>query len=197
MSDLLYIEKVPASERLAFAEVVNAVAKNLGMQNPNWLMQVIHAESAGTFSPSIQNPKTKATGLIQFMPATAIGLGTTVEALKKMSRVQQMAWVQKYFWPYRNRLNSYYDVYLVVFFPAAIGKPDNWIMQTSKLSPEIIAKQNPAINIQKDGKITVAEFKEYLQKTVPAAFRNIVFKAAGIGITAFVLFGILFLIANK
>ena len=57
-----------------------------------------------TFSPSIRNKGTKATGLIQFMPKTAIGLGTTIDELAGMTQVQQMDYVYTYFKSYTGRL---------------------------------------------------------------------------------------------
>ena len=38
-------------------------------------------------NPSIQNAKTKATGLIQIMPGYASSVGTTIEKLLKMTSV--------------------------------------------------------------------------------------------------------------
>lgn len=189
MSKLLYIDKIPFAEQVQFATKLESIATALGIANPNWLMQVMYAESK--VNPKAYNPTGGASGLIQFMPSTAKGLGTTTAALRAMSATQQLDYVYKYFLPYKGRLKSYFDVYLVVFFPAAIGKDDNWIIQSKSLSPEIIAKQNPAINIIKDGKITVSEFKQYLVKTVPAQFRDIIFKAtvaAGSGLLLFTLF---------
>ena len=40
-----------------------------------------------------------ATGLIQFLPSTARGLGTTTDALAGMSSVEQLNYVEKYFDP--------------------------------------------------------------------------------------------------
>lgn len=173
MSDLIYIEKIPANEQPIFKSVLYAICNQLEIADPNWLMQVFYAESR--VNPRALNATTKAAGLIQFMPQTAAALGTSTDALLKMTATQQLDFVQKYFKPYKGRVKSYFDAYLVVFFPAAIGRPDDWVMQTTKLSPEIIAKQNPAINIIKDGKITVAEFKQYVKKTVPVNWQNIFF----------------------
>lgn len=175
MSNFIYIEKIPVAEQPLFKSVLIAISNALGV-NPNYLMQVFHAESR--VNPKAFNKTSKAAGLIQFMPSTAAGLGTTTEALLKMNATEQLDWVYKYFKPYTGRLNSYADVYFVVFFPAAIGKTDDWVLKTSKLSPEIIAKQNPAINIIKDGKITVGEFKQYLKNTVAPGFTDIIFSPA-------------------
>ncbi len=161
-NQLVWIGLVPSEQRSAFVARLNQIAQELGV-NPNWLMLVMYAESR--VRASAYNATSRATGLIQFMPSTAKGLGTTVEALRQMNFLQQLEYVRKYFLPYKGRMNNYYDVYAVVFFPAAIGKPDNWVLSTSGLSASIIAKQNPAVNIVKDGQITVAEFKKYVDKT--------------------------------
>ena len=59
-------------------------------------------------------------------------------------------------------MKSVYDLYLATFFPAALGKADTWVMQTSSLSAQTIAAQNQIIDLNKDGQITVGEFKEYV-----------------------------------
>ena len=180
---LLYLNKIPDTEQAAFAAKLAGIAAEL-KADPNWLMQVMWAESK--LKSAAVNPKTGASGLIQFMPATAKGLGTSVEALRKMNAVQQLDYVRKYFLPYKGRMKSYYDVYSVVFFPALIGKPDSWVLQTSRLSAEIIAKQNPVVNIIKDSKITVAEFKQYVFNSVEKLHRSTVFKTAAAGGAAIV-----------
>lgn len=160
--DIVWIGLVPSELRAAFVTRLNQIANELQV-SPNWLMLVMYAESR--LRADAYNRTSGASGLIQFMPATARGLNTTTDALRKMNHVQQLEYVRKYFLPYKGRMKNYYDVYAVVFFPAAIGKPDNWEFSTSGLSSSLIAKQNPAVNINKDGKITVAEFKQYVDKT--------------------------------
>ena len=56
------------------------------------------------------------------------------------------------------------DVYFAIFFPAAIGKPSDYVLQTSKLSAGLIASQNPAYDINSDGEITVAEVESKIYK---------------------------------
>lgn len=143
----------------AFLNKVVSISNQLGI-NPNWLMFVMYWESG--LNPAIRNKYSGATGLIQFMPATATALGTSVSALVNMSNVEQLDYVYKYYRPYAGHMNNLYDVYLVTFFPAALGKADNWVLQTSSLSPRIIAEQNPAIDLNKDKQITVGEFKRYV-----------------------------------
>ena len=53
---------------------------------------VMSFETGGSFSPGQKNQAgSGATGLIQFMPNTAKGLGTTTEELSKMNRAQQIS----------------------------------------------------------------------------------------------------------
>lgn len=133
---------------------VAIVADMLGIQ-PDWLEGVMWIESR--LNPQAVNKTTGATGLIQFMPATAKALGTTTADLLKMSFDEQMDYVYMYLRPYKDKMRSLVDVYLAVFFPAAISKPDSYVLQTAKLSPAIIAKQNPAYDLNKDGQITKGE----------------------------------------
>lgn len=49
----------------------------------------------------VNAPGSGAIGLIQFMPSTAKGLGTSTSALKQMTAVDQLAYVEKYFAPYK------------------------------------------------------------------------------------------------
>ena len=167
---LIYENKIPSSYRSEFANKVVSVSKALDI-DPNWLMAIMYFESARTFSPSIQNPS-GATGLIQFMPSTAIGLGTTTTELKNMSAVQQLDYVYKYYLPYKSKLNNYIDLYLVTFFPAALGKPDDFVIQSSGLSAGLIGRQNPSLDVNKDGVIQVWEIKKKMLNNLPSEWIN-------------------------
>ena len=169
---MLYEEHVKTN-RSAFIAKVVSISKILGIE-PEWLMQVFMNESG--MNHQAVNKTSNATGLIQFMPDTAKALGTTVEALKAMTNVQQLDWVYKYLSPYTGRMQSYIDVYFTVFFPLAVGKPDDWVFQTSKLSAAIIAKQNPVFDLNKDGKLTVAEVREAMLRKVPSEWRDFFYK---------------------
>ena len=129
---------------------------------PAWLENVMWIESR--LRPDAVNPVSGATGLIQFMPATAAALGTSTEALKKMSFDEQMEFVYLYLRPWKGKMKSQVDVYLAVFFPAAIDKDDNYVLQTSKLSPALIAKQNPAYDLNKDQKVTKGEVAAAIER---------------------------------
>lgn len=158
---MLYADKITLN-KTAFLSEVQRICTLLGM-NPDHLMLVMWAESR--LNHRAVNPLSNATGLIQFMPATATGLGTTVAKLRNMTNVEQLAWVYKYFLPYKGKLHTVYDVYKAVFFPASLGKPKDWVFQTSRLSAKTVADANRIIdNFPRDGKITVAEFETYVEQ---------------------------------
>lgn len=159
---LIFIEKVKINQT-AFANKVSQIASLL-VVNPDWLMIIMNFESAGTFSPSIPNGLgSGGVGLIQFMPATARSLGTTTADLAKMSNVQQLEYVYKYFRPKAGQYKSGEDLYLYTFFPMAVGKPDDFVFQTTKLKAATIAHQNPSLDLNKDGVITIGEWKKALR----------------------------------
>ena len=78
-----------------FLRQVEGVAQRVGAK-PEQLMGVMSLETMGTFRPSVANPDTHATGLIQFMPRTAQGLGTSIGELSRMTPAEQLPWVEKY-----------------------------------------------------------------------------------------------------
>lgn len=188
---LPYIDKVPVALQREFSIKVAAVAKLLGgklADNPQWLMQVFKSESGvnpaarNTAFPFYKDGKLDgyATGLIQFIPSTARGLGTTTEALEKMGYLRQLDYVYLYLKKFTGELNSYADLYLVIFFPAAVGQGNNdsYVFETKHISRSAVARSNPGIDLNKDGKITMGEFKGYLRKTVPQKYWPVIFGSA-------------------
>lgn len=163
---LHYENKVPLSYRNEFVKKTKSISNKLGI-DPNWLMAIMFWESAGTFSPSVENKTSGATGLIQFMPSTAIGLGTTTSQLKKMSAVEQLDYVYKYYLPYKGKIKNYVDTYFVTFFPLAIGKPDNYVLKTKNISASLLASQNPAFDVNKNGNVQVWEVKKVMLEKLP------------------------------
>jgi len=115
----------------ALAKRIVDVAHAVGA-HPFDLANLINWESGRTFRSDIQNkegdPPSLATGLIQFTPSTAKKLGTTVDALAKLTPVQQMSWVRKYLmrvkagqWDDKTPgpLNSPQRLAMAVFYPWA------------------------------------------------------------------------------
>jgi hypothetical protein len=130
-----------------------------------WLMFLMWFETAHTLDSHIQN-SIGATGLIQFMPSTARYLGTTVEALKAMSNVEQMEWVKKDLARFKGKYIDFVDLYCGIFWPAAVGKPDSY-----RITPEIVAKQNPIFDINKDGAIEKSEIRTALMNQIPLQYK--------------------------
>jgi hypothetical protein len=154
---------------------VASIAASLGI-DPDWLMIVFKIES--NIDHRAVNPMSGATGLIQFMPSTARGLGTSTASLKTMSNVQQLDYVYKYFKPYAGRLNDVTDLYTVTFFPRALGKPDNYVLQTDTLSAGLIASQNRPYDINRDNQITLGELKQSILKKLPNEALQIINRTA-------------------
>lgn len=143
----------------AFREGVMRARYILEIEDPNWLMAIMDFESGGTFSPSIRNAAgSGAVGLIQFMPQTAMLLGTTTEALAAMTPEDQLDYVVQYFFPHRGGMHSLADMYMVVLWPAAVGKPDDYVLfDREDLTHPARYFQNRGLDLNKDGKITKAE----------------------------------------
>lgn len=176
---LLYLENIPPGIRSAFAQKVQSIAAFLGI-HPDWLMQVMWAESK--LKPDAANRQGAdkhlvAAGLLQFTTGSGIvkaGKVSSIAQILTMPALTQLDLVKWYFTPYKGKMKSYYDVYAVTFFPAMIGKPDNWVLQAKNLSAATIAKQNSGIAKGK-AHITVADFKRYAVGLVPENLRERVF----------------------
>jgi tape measure domain-containing protein len=99
-----------------FLQDVSKIAQSVGA-NPEDLLKVMLYETGGTLSPSKRNSRTKATGLIQFIPATAKGLGTNIDALSQMTPQEQLFFVQKYLKQNSRgqKLDSFREVLSTVF----------------------------------------------------------------------------------
>jgi hypothetical protein len=126
---------------------------------PDFLMACIAFESGESFSPSVLNGAgSGAVGLIQFMPSTAQAIGTTTTQLAAMSAVKQLDFVEKYFLPKKGKLKSLEDVYMAILWPAAIGKPLDFVLfsKADAAHPKRYI-QNAGLDFNKDGEITKAE----------------------------------------
>ncbi len=145
-----------------FKAKVIAVAKDLQL-DPNFLMAAMAFETGETFSPAIKNAAgSGATGLIQFMPETAKRLGTSTDDLAKMTAVDQLDFVKKYFSPYRGKLQTVADVYMAILWPKAVGQPDDFVLFEKEQGK--VYDQNKGLDLNRDGKITKREAAEKVQK---------------------------------
>jgi hypothetical protein len=139
-----------------FVQALLAMCRRLGWtpELAAGLMACMAFESAETFSPAIRNGAgSGAVGLIQFMPTTASGLGTTVDALATMTAVEQLAYVEKYFAPYAHRIHTLSDMYMAILMPKYIGAAEDAVL----FAGGVAYRQNAGLDADHDGKITKAE----------------------------------------
>jgi hypothetical protein len=194
MKALLFIDRIEEKYRDAFSEKVRSIAEFIGLPDPNHLMLVMDNESGlnskavnkqkneitgydengklikpkGTLDASdpFVRAKYRATGLIQFMPATAKSLGTSTQALYNMTPVEQLDYVQKYFAPNKGKLKNFQDLYLFAFYQAALGEKDDYRIGLEKgdAFAKKVATQNKGLDVDGDGYITVGDFKSFINK---------------------------------
>lgn len=161
-----------------FIQRVKTMCQNLKMDEngPDYMMSCMAWESGETFSSSIKNGAgSGAVGLIQFMPSTATNLGTTTAALAAMSNVQQLDYVEKYFKGYKGKLKSISDVYMVILYPKAVGKSEDYVLFQNGTT---VYRQNIGVDLNQDGKCTKAEaaacvMKKYNKGMLPLNRRPI------------------------
>ncbi len=147
----------------AFNRRVVEIANGLGC-DPNNLMAVMAFETGATFDPAVTNAAgSGATGLIQFMPRTAEGLGTTTKKLAKMSGLEQLEFVEKHFRSVAGSgpLPQLSDVYMCVLLPSAIGKPDSHVLFSKGTKAY---DQNKGLDVNGDGFVTKLEATAKVQK---------------------------------
>jgi peptidoglycan hydrolase-like protein with peptidoglycan-binding domain len=149
------LANVPGIENVSeeFKEKVVQIAADIET-DPNFLMAIMSFESGASFSPKVKNKFSGATGLIQFMPKTALGLGTSISALEKMTAVAQLDVVAQYFKPFKGSLKTLEDAYMAVLFPKAVGKGSGFVLFKKGT---VQYKQNSGLDLNGDGSITVGE----------------------------------------
>lgn len=162
----------------AFVEKVKKIAQMLQMPpgGASDLMACMAWESGESFAPDKRNSAgSGATGLIQFMPATAIAYFNTPAEIEKMDAAtkkakgieavnrlaaltaeQQLDFVYKYFEPYAGKLKNLGDLYMAILWPRGIGKTDDYVLWDSSNSPTTY-RQNIGLDVNKNGSITRGE----------------------------------------
>ncbi|OWY19320.1 hypothetical protein C7N43_29165 [Sphingobacteriales bacterium UPWRP_1] len=152
----------------SFEKEVRAVARKLNIP-PEWLMSVMYSESK--FNASVSNHRgSGAVGLIQWMPQTAKDFGTTAEALKKMSHVEQLEYVYKYLNLVRNKyheFNSLTDLYLAILYPRAL---EGDFCYTLYADPSESYRQNSGLDENDDGMVTVRDIDTRMKRIFPSAY---------------------------
>lgn len=155
----------PATRKILWGGRVSAgfkagvlwIEQQIGLNADN-LMCCMAFETGQTFDPAKKNlAGSSGTGLIQFMRATAEGMGTTTALLAAMTAEKQLGWVFKYFKAFGNDFSkwSLEDTYMAILYPAAIGKPNDWQMPWKY--GQLAYKQNSGLDLNRDHIITKAE----------------------------------------
>ena len=161
--DTIYDQRIPINVKddVEFQQAVFGLSQRLGISAGD-LYAVMDFETGGTFDPAQKNlAGSGATGLIQIMPSTAVGLGTTTEALASMSRIEQLEYVEKYL--VRAGVKPGHgisDIYMSVLFPAAVGKSDDFVLFGKGAMSEYQGNaytQNSGLDSNGNGSITKAE----------------------------------------
>ena len=146
-----------------FATALTDVAARLGLE-PSLIAAVMSMESG--FDPRAKNASSDAVGLIQFMPKTASALGTSSSALERMTAVQQLPFVEKFFRAKGIRSDVPGDYYLATYMPVFVGSSDNTVVAT-RGQPEY--DQNAGLDSNGDGVITVGDVAARINAVVAAA----------------------------
>lgn len=158
--DLAWSSKVPPE----FTARVTTMAAQLQLpkDGADWLMSVMAFESARTFSPTIKNGAgAPYYGLIQFGAAAAKDIGTTLPDLLKMTQMQQLEYVYKYFKPLTGKLKTLSDLYMKILWPVGVGKSEDYVLWDKATRPTTYL-QNRGLDLNVDGKITKAEVSSKL-----------------------------------
>jgi hypothetical protein len=161
---------VPGVEKLSqpFRTKADSIADRLGANRDDFL-RVMHFETGGEMSPATTNRAgSGATGLIQFTPETAKRLGTTTEALAKMSPEQQLDYVEKYLEPHKGKIGNLKDLYMAVLYPAAIGKSEDTVLFSPDKTPAAY-RQNAGLDSANKGYVTVGDAVAAVERSTGGA----------------------------
>jgi hypothetical protein len=127
--------------------------------DPDKIRAVMGPESGGR--ADARNDKSGATGLIQFLPSIAKGLGTSTEELSKMSASEQLPYVVKYLQGHGITSDSPPEDYVMaVAAPAFIGKSADTVVYP-KGSPAW--RDNEAWRPPGGGDITVGSIRRFYE----------------------------------
>lgn len=165
---LIFIEKVPANQRAYVENEVNSICSDLGIKNADWLSIVINRES--NWNPAIKAKTSTATGLIQFLEATANNLGTTTAKLRNMTVSQQLPYVREYLARMIRQLGkpkNLFQLYLLVHYPAGSKKG-----LTDKIysSPSNAYVANKYLDKTNKGYVSGQDIENFLLSSLPASY---------------------------
>jgi Transglycosylase SLT domain len=166
---------VPGIERVnqTFLGALAALADRNGW-DVDGIAGVISHESR--FDPAAHNPQPgqTATGLLQFIESTARQLGTTTAALRAMTALQQLPYVEKFFRATLRRAPGRPEDYLLATFGRAdlIGDDDATVVDRADSDDPREAERyrvNSALDAAGKGFITVGDLRSSARASLNAA----------------------------
>lgn len=133
------------------------------------LLGVMMSESG--VAPAARNPNGGAVGLIQFMPATLLGLGWKrgPQAFACLSASDQLPWVAAYFTPWKKDgapFDSAARVYQAVFLPGTLkrAKELDDVLAAKRGTLGWAYEANAVFDANGDGRITLGELGEAVRR---------------------------------
>jgi len=164
MADLPHVRGIEKTTP-GFRAALVRMARKLGL-SADAIAAVMALESG--FNPQAVNPNGGATGLIQFMPATAVNLGTTAAALRGMTAIEQLLYVERYFQgnPRLKAGSRAGDYYMATFMPGFMGLPD---ATPIAFRGDKIYSVNKGLDQNADGIITVGDVRGVLESELARA----------------------------
>lgn len=113
------------------------------------------------------NKTTKAIGLIQFKPSTLHEMGYNEDEVVHMTRLEQLDIVYMYLSQFELIFEQsnpdLLELYLCIFYPSAVGKPDNFIIGKNIRDANLIASRNKGFDLNSDKIIYKYEIRKYLK----------------------------------
>lgn len=156
------IIRVPgiALTRPVFREALWYIANRNGW-NVDGIATLISHESR--FKSAVKNPRGSAVGILQWTKGGAALSGTTVEALAKMSRIEQLIYVEKFF---KRMLGGGPPADIADYLLAGWGRtdlfgaPDSTVVASAKdLTTAGAYRGNKEFDLDSDEEITVGELR--------------------------------------
>jgi len=180
-----------------FEKKVRRISGKLDI-HPDWLMAIMHSESK--LDASVVNFKgSGATGLIQFLPTTAISMDITVEQMRNLNHIQQLDYVYQYLKEVKKTRNVSYgnitDLYLSILYPVAVGQGTTFVLYSS---PSSTYQKNSGLDENHNGKISVNDIDLRMKRLYPVAYQATVSNfQCSFMFCCFLLIGIIFFVQKK
>lgn len=140
-----------------FTSGMMALAKRQGL-NPLDLLKVMNQESGVSPTAIHKNAQGQITagGLIQFQAATAAELGTSIGALTRMSRAEQLPYVEKYLAMHGVKPGMGLEQLYMAVLSGGAGNTGT-LYSANDPNTSAAYKGNIGLDVNKDGKITSTE----------------------------------------